>query len=323
VRYTIYGAGAIGGVIGAKLVQHGHDVRLIARGEHLHAIQTSGLTFKTPLETCKLRIPVVGHPSELAFAADDVVLLTMKTQDAPAALLDLRAAAGTDVPVVCAQNGVENERLASRVFSRVYAMLVLLPTVHLEPGVVIANAAPISGVLDAGRYPSGVDAVIEQVTMALDGSGFSSRAVDDAVRWKYAKLLSNLGNAIQAACGPHPDAGRLYQMARAEAVECYQRAGIDWASEDEMRARRTSMSAPAPVDGTARAGGSMWQSLARGTGATESDYLNGEITLLGRSHGVATPVNAALQHLSAKMARERRPPGSVDPADIEVLIGQR
>ncbi len=320
MRYTIYGAGAIGGVIGAKLFQHGHDVRLVARGAHLHAIKESGLTFKTPLETCNLRIPTVGHPSELAFADDDVVLLTVKTQDTAAALLDLRAAAGADVPVVCAQNGVENERLAARMVSRVYAMLVLLPAVHLEPGVVIANAAPVSGILDAGCYPSGVDAVIEQVTAALDTSGFSSRPAADAIRWKYAKLLANLRNALQAACGSHPDVGPLYQMARTEAIECYRRAGIDWASDDEIRARRTSISAAAPVDGAARAGGSTWQSLARATGSTESDYLNGEITLLGRSHGVATPVNAALQQLSARMAREGRPPGSVDPADIEALI---
>ena len=59
---------------------------------------------------------------------------------------------------------------------------------------------------------------------------------------------------------------------------------------------------------------------ARGAGTTESDYLNGETTLLGRLHGVATPVNTALQHLSARMAREGLPPGSVDPAELEVLI---
>ena len=74
------------------------------------------------------------------------------------------------------------------------------------------------------------------------------------------------------------------------------------------------------MDGVTRAGGSTWQSLARRTGSTESDYLNGEITLLGRLHGVATPVNTALQHLSASMARDGKPPGSADPADLEALI---
>ncbi len=323
MRFIVYGAGAIGGVIGAKLFQQGHDVVLIARGQHLRAIREAGLTFKTPLESSTVRVAAAGHPSELTFRENDVVILTMKTQDTWAALLDLRAVAGVDIRVVCAQNGVANERMAARMFAHVYAMLVLLPAVHLEPGVVVANAAPISGVLDAGCYPSGVDAVIGQVTGALDASGFSSRPVDDAIRWKYAKLLANLGNALQAACGSHPDVGPLYQMARTEAIECYRRAGIDWASEDEMRARRESMSKPTAVDGVTRVGGSTWQSLARRTGSTESDYLNGEITLLGRLHGVATPANTALQHLSASMAREGRPPASFQPADVEALIARR
>ena len=48
------------------------------------------------------------------------------------------------------------------------------------------------------------------------------------------------------------------------------------------------------IGGRRRGGGSSWQSLARGTGTIETDYLNGEIVLLGRLHGVPTPVNLGL-----------------------------
>ena len=48
MRYIVYGAGAVGGVIGARLFQAGHDVVLIARGPHLDAIRERGLTFETP-----------------------------------------------------------------------------------------------------------------------------------------------------------------------------------------------------------------------------------------------------------------------------------
>jgi 2-dehydropantoate 2-reductase len=78
-RYIIYGAGAVGGVIGARLFQHGHDVAPIARGQHLEAVRAHGLTLQTPDETVTLPIPAVAHPSELRFTADDVVFLTMKT----------------------------------------------------------------------------------------------------------------------------------------------------------------------------------------------------------------------------------------------------
>ena len=105
MRYLIYGAGGVGGVIGARLFQHGHEVVLIGRGEHLAAIQREGLRLQTPEGTEQLRLAAVGHPSELTFRDDDVVLLTVKTQDSVAALDDLRRAGGDALPVICAQTG--------------------------------------------------------------------------------------------------------------------------------------------------------------------------------------------------------------------------
>ena len=60
---------------------------------------------------------------------------------------------------------------------------------------------------------------------------------------------------------------------------------------------------------------STWQSLTRGTGV-ETDYLTGEIVLLGRLHRVPTPVNDLLQRLASRMAAEGRPPGSVAAEDV-------
>jgi 2-dehydropantoate 2-reductase len=75
-----------------------------------------------------------------------------------------------------------------------------------------------------------------------------------------------------------------------------------------------------PIDGQPHSGGSSWQSLARGTGAVEADYLNGEIALLGRLHGVPTPVNAMIQRVANRVARERRPPGSVPAAQLAAAL---
>ncbi len=318
MRYIIYGAGAIGGTIGAKLFSAGHDVVLIARGSHLEAMRNRGLTFESPEGSQTLRVAVAGGPSEIDWRDGDVVLLTMKSQDTIAALEALRASAPADIPVICAQNGVANERMALRRFENVYAMVVMLPATHMEPGVVVAQAAPISGILDCGRYPSGTDATIERAAADLDGSGFSVVAREDAMRWKYAKLLMNLGNALQAACGLNGNLAPIYGRLREEGIACYRAAGIDWASDDEQRERRQAMSRPAEtVGGRSRGGGSSWQSIARGAGSIETDYLNGEIALLGRFHGVPTPANAAMQRIGAKMVRERLTAGSLSAEEIE------
>ena len=70
-----------------------------------------------------------------------------------------------------------------------------------------------------------------------------------------------------------------------------------------------------PIDGQRRPGGSTWQSLARGR-PVEVDYLNGEIVLLGRLHGVPTPVNELLQHATHDAVTTRTPPGSIPAAEL-------
>ena len=138
MRFVIIGAGAIGGVVGARLYESGCDVALIARGAHHDAIASRGLTLETPEQRITLAIPVAPSPDAVNFTADDVVLLATKSQDTETALDALRDAAPTATPVVCMQNGVENERIAARRFANVYGAVVMAPTAYLEPGVVQA-----------------------------------------------------------------------------------------------------------------------------------------------------------------------------------------
>ena len=322
MRFIVYGAGAIGGVVGARLFQSGHDVVLIARGEHLRAIQSSGLTLQAPSATVTLTIRAVGLPAEIEFRSDDVVFLAMKTNDTEAAVAELVAAAGPEIPVICLQNGVESERVVTRRMTNVYATPVRLPATHLEPGVVQADSEPTTGVLDIGRYPAGTDELCERVSAALAASTFSSHPSADVMRHKYTKLLvMNLGNAAQAICGPGAATGELIRRARQEAVACFEAAGIDYASEAEDRERRGNLITIRPIGDKPRAGGSTWQSLARGKRELEVDYLNGEIALLGRLHGVPTPVNSAFQRIANQMAANGTPPGSITPEELEHAIG--
>jgi 2-dehydropantoate 2-reductase len=316
VRFVIFGAGAIGGVIGARLAQSGRDVVLVARGAHLEAIRARGLRIESAAGSATVAIPAVGDPAAAELRADDVVLLATKSQDTAAALEALRAAAPDEIALVCAQNGVANERAAARWFARVYAMCVMCPTGHLEPGVVQAYSSPTTGILDLGCYPAGVDAVAREVAAALSAASFVSLPRADLMRWKYAKLLMNLGNAIQALCGTQARAGALARRVRDEAVACLRAAGIDFASEEEDRARRADLLTVRPIAGAGRPGGSTWQSLERRAGAVETDYLNGEIVLLGRLHGVPTPANALLQRTMARAARERWAPGTLSPDEL-------
>jgi 2-dehydropantoate 2-reductase len=318
MRYLILGAGAIGGAIGGRLFQHGHDVVLIARGAHLAALRTSGLELRDPDASVHLDIESVASARDANPTSEDVVILATKSQHSEALLAELAVVAPPDVAVVLAQNGVENERLSLRRFANTYGMRVILAGTHLEPGVVEILTTPLWGILDVGRYPAGVDELAEQIAADLRASGFDSTATPVVMSHKYLKLLSNLSNAIQAACGTddHPITRQLGKAARAEARACYAATGIEVADEGDEADRRRRRGLTQPVGGVTRQGGSSWQSLRRGTGNIEADWLNGEIVLLGRLHGVPTPVNERLQAVANRMAHEGLRPASMQPEEL-------
>ncbi|CAL9591998.1 ketopantoate reductase family protein [Streptomyces sp. enrichment culture] len=326
MRYIIIGAGAVGGTVGGRLAQAGHEVVLVARGAHLQALREHGLRLVTPDGTRTHRLPAVDGPGTLGeLRPDDVLVLAVKTQDSAAALAAWAprpvAGGGTAaerLPLLCAQNGVESQRLALRLFRRVYGVCVWLPCTYVEPGVVSAAGTPLTGVLHLGRYPHGTDDTARAIAADLERSHFEAPVVPDVTRWQYAKLLGNLGNALEAVTGTvaGDEAAALYARVRAEAVAVLDAAGIGWASAEEQQAARGDKVTLVPLEGAPRGGGSSWQSLARGTGTIEADYLNGEIALLGRLHGVPTPLNDLLQRLAGTFARERREPGSLPVAEL-------
>lgn len=317
MRFVVFGAGAIGGVVGGRLLQHGHEVGLIARGDHGRAIAASGLRVESPRGLITLRPSfVVDWPEEVDWRPDDILLLAVKSQDTTDALSHLALCAPAAVSVVCLQNGVNNERTALRRFPNVYGVTVMCPAGHLEPGTVVAYSSPITALLDIGRYSGGQDETAEAISEAFNSSTMDSVVRSDIMRWKYAKLLMNLSNALDALCGPEARGGALGRMIREEGIAVLRAAGIDFASEEEDRKRRGNLLQIEDVPGHPRVGSSSSQSLARSTGSIETDYLNGEIVLLGRLTGVSTPVNERLQRLANQAAHEKWPPGNRSEEDI-------
>jgi 2-dehydropantoate 2-reductase len=315
MRYVVVGAGAVGGVIGARLVAARRNVVLVARGDHLKAIQSDGLQLHTPDGIQVVEVPAVGDVGEADLQLDDVVVVAVKSQQTSAVMEALAAVAPAEIAVVCAQNGVSNERIALRRFRLVYGLCVLLPAQYQTAGAVVQQSAPVPGVLDVGRYPSGADDRAVAISADLRAAGFESE-VDAAVMGrKYRKLLSNLSNSLDALCGHAARTSDLAQGAEDEAAACLRAAGIDLQTERDERARRALITLR-PVRGQARGGSSSWQSLARGAGSIEADWLNGEIVLLGRLHGVPTPINELLQATANLAAREGWEPGSMSLDDL-------
>ncbi len=320
MRVIVYGIGAIGGTLAARLAQTGTEVTGIARGSMLAAIRArGGLNLVSHAGRGLVAFPVVAGPEEIDWRADDCILLTMKSNDTLAALEALAAAGVDRQPVVCAQNGVANERMALRRFPNVFAMGVMMPAQFTQPGTVAAEGTPKLGILDLGRASPGGNAEVEPLAEAVRAAGFICEITPEAMAGKYGKLLLNLGNIVGAALGMPARFGPWFDRVRVEGEAVLAAAGIATVDAGMDNPRRQEMRRVA-LEGVEQVGSSSVQSLIRGTGSIETDYLNGEIVLLGRQLGIPTPANAAFQTVARRMLRDRMAPGSFPEAEVARLF---
>ena len=100
----IFGAGAIGGYLGAKLAASGADVSLVARGAHLAAIQERGLTLVEDGETATVDIRAAEDPADLG--PQDYVFITLKAHSVPPLVERILPLIGPETTIVSAVNGL-------------------------------------------------------------------------------------------------------------------------------------------------------------------------------------------------------------------------
>lgn len=318
MRVIILGVGAIGGAMAVALSAAGVEVIGIARGKQLDAISADGLTLRTPNGDTHQRFPVVAGPQEIEWRADDAILLTVKTQHSVEALESLRAAGVTGQPVFCVQNGIVNDDLALRLFPHVYGVMIEMPVTFATPGEVVAYYTPALGLAHIGRHGAGDDAAGQKLRRLLDRAGFAAFVHEDLGPLRYAKLLTNLANAIDAVMGGGEPARPFVEAARLEARAVYAKAGI--VPADLASASNGVELTLGKVPGAPAGGSSSAQSLARGAGSIETDYLNGEIVLMGRKLGVPTPVNAWFAARAQTMLRRGEAARSVALEEIRAAL---
>lgn len=320
MRYIIYGAGGIGSIMGGHLLRTGHGAVLIGRPGHVDAIKARGLRLTTPTAEYIVPIPAYTGPEQIEFRPDDVVCLCMKGQDTEAAVKALKKQV-EDVPVCCFQNGVRNEETVARYFPRVYGAMVRVGAVYLDDGEVIARRDP-PGWYIIGRYPAQADPFAEEIARGIREAGYFVRTVEDAMPYKWGKLMANLGNAIGAISnGSWKETDFIYKAVAAEAEAVVKKAGIKVISQQEVADSWPEITAPLKGQLNTEAQSSTWQSLARRQGHVETEFLNGEIVRVAKRVGMEAPLNAKLVEIAEQMAADGDTPGKYPPPELARLLG--
>ena len=325
MRYVVYGAGAIGSGIGGHLHRTEQDPVLVGRPGHVKQILEQGLTLITGEQTHRLRVPAVASADAVGFRDGDVVLLCVKSQDTERALTEIRAAGGDpqSLPILCCQNSITNEPATARFFRRVYGVLIVVPGVFLEDGVVHNPIVGNAGFVEVGGYPGGADDLAREAAAALARASYAAAPNADVMAAKGAKMLGNLGNAMGAITDGRGDSKGYMERVRREATDCFAAAGVPYETREAFAARASANRGTSQLPPGLRNLGSSWQSLQRKQGTIEADYLNGEIVRLGRINGVPTPYNEVLQEVSSAMAIRGELPGKYTAEELTALAEAR
>lgn len=209
MKICIYGAGAVGGLIGARLAHVGHEISMVARGPHLDAMRKNGLVLHSKGDEFHVTPNCSDDPADLG--PQDYVILTMKAQTLPAAAGGIASLLGPDTAVLTIQNGLpwwyfqgieganNNRRLLSvdpkglawdaippdRIIGGVIAAACSIP----EPGVVHHGAA---GMVRLGE-PDGADTErCRQLSAALGEAGLQGVITDRIRDALWFKLWGNV-----------------------------------------------------------------------------------------------------------------------------------
>jgi 2-dehydropantoate 2-reductase len=312
MRFLIWGAGAIGGSMGALLARKGHDITLVdTAGDHVAAINHDGLRITGPIADCTVRAPAFT-PDTLSGTWDTVVLAT-KAQHTEAATRQLLPHLSATGCVISAQNGLNEITIAAIVGAeRTVGAFVNFGADYMEPGVVHygGRGAVVIGEID-GRITARVNAIRDAwldfddrtiVTPNIFGYLWGKEAYGAML---FATALTNESIADALALPAYRDvyiglAQEILAVAAARGVTTEAFNGFDPAAyrpTSGAAAARSLHELVAFNRRSAKTHSGIWRDLAVRKRPTEVDAQLGIVVALGRASGVATPLTLRVVEL--------------------------
>jgi len=319
LKFLCLGAGAIGTYIGGSLALAGYDVTFVDNPQAAQALRATGMVVGAGGVERRLDSPCVLASLDEALAAGpyDAGIVAVKSFDTPALAVQLAAGGDQIPPLICLQNGVENEEVLAKVLG---VGRVLHGTVTTAVG-----RRGVGNVLVERLRGTGISALhskSDRLLSAFNRAGLNCKAYRHPLGMKWSKMLTNLlANASSAILNmtpaeifSHPGLHRMEVEQIREALRVMDRLGIPVVglpgTPVRLLAAGVRLLTPAlsrPLMKKAVGGGrggkmpSFHIDLHQGRGKSEVDYLNGAVARLGAQNGVTTTVNTVLTQVLTAM----------------------
>lgn len=309
LSFLVFGVGAIGGYVGGSLALAGQEVMFIERAEVAESIRMSGLRVRVgEVERHLKEVEVVTSVQEaLPMRKYDAAIVAVKSFDTEAVAESIQPVAQQFPPVLCLQNGVENEQVLSKTLGSEKVIAGTVTTAVGRGGVGQVFVEKLRGLGVATEHP-----LAPAVISAMNGAGLRAWGFANAEGMKWSKMLTNLlANASSAILDYSP--AMIYAqpgLFRAEVLMLKEALAVMRAMEipvidlpatpvkalvNLMTRLPAWMSQPLLFQALGKGRGGKMPSfhidLYAGRGKSEVDYLNGAVSRFGSKVGVATPVN--------------------------------
>ena len=331
-RLAVFGAGAIGSQVGARMFAAGHDVTLIEPWPpQFRAIRDSGLRIEDGNESSLFRPPVV-QPDQLdRLDPVDILFLAVKSYDSSAALKRVLPCLSPQAWVVSTQNGINEEIIVQRVDrDRILGVVILINAVLEAPGRIRVSTQSVSRSSDVnapgayvGEYAGTSESKAKEVSRYLNAV-WPVKTTGDLMAMRWTKLATSaMVNALSGITGlrsapllGEPEVRKIMIQLAAEVVlvarshgygihrvlgDCTPDEVLDAArGRDRTMERRLARMSQriSPAAAT-----SLLQDHWKGR-ITEVDHFNGFVVRKGREKGIPTPVNEAVRRLMKKIERK-------------------
>jgi 2-dehydropantoate 2-reductase len=298
LKLAVITAGAVGAYFGGKLAQAGAEIRFLARGPHLQALQERGLKVKSSAGDFEVAPSTYFASSDAAevVRGADLVFFAVKSFDTEEVARALAPGLGPEAVVISLQNGVENETLLSGILGpeRVAAGSAYIEVTLDEPGAI--KHTRMGRIAVAANTEAGTPVPFASELRDLsEKAGFSCEIAPDALTLKWSKLIfisAFSGWTTVTRCTidkviANPELDEAFRSTLLETATVAKAAGARINSEEALNNVLNMVQRLGDMDS------SMHYDLEQGK-RIEVEALNGAVVRKGRELGIPTPYNQAL-----------------------------
>lgn len=290
MKITIIGPGGVGGFYAVRLKNSGHNLNVLARGNALKTIRSSGITLigKNSTETAMPDL-VTDNSEEIGIS--DLVVLTVKAWQVSDIIDKISPLIGPDTTVLPIQNGIEVfDTMRMKYGDSVIGGLTKMISYAEKPGRVRNLGGEVS--ITIGENDGSSTARLGEISHAFNEAGITCYTTDDIRKalWEKFLIMANMGgiSAItRVSIGTIlsiANTRELLDEAIKEVISVGKAAGINL--DDESRKKTWTFLSSIPPNSTT----SMQRDVESGK-ASELEFMSGSVTRLGRKYGVKTPIH--------------------------------